>query len=1200
MFLYKLDIQGFKSFCDRTELRFGDGITGVIGPNGCGKTNVSDAIRWVLGEQSAKQLRGDSMEDVIFNGCPTRKPLGMAEVHLTFKNDRGILPTEFSEVTISRRVFRSGVSEYFLNKTPCRLRDIRDLFFDTGMGSHAYSVIERQMVDNILSDTTGHRRFLFEEASGITKYKQRKKEALNKLEATDGDLTRLNDIVFEIERELRSLARQVGKARRYQRLRDEVRDLDLALTAGSLDALRAREATAREEWQEEATRRAGLAAELDSAEAGLTERKLTLLEREREMLTAQGGLKDREEARVAAEHQVVLLQERASGLLRRAEEAGQEAARMRERVAETHAREQEVKQRLAATRERRETAQAESAEAEAALERLEQELRAGRSKAAEHKQLSLDLFSVEAEKKGACERVRERQVSLAERRAAAESRRRELHERAAELERAAALGEERRRELEESLAGARGELEASEDAIRAVEARIADADAALSRQRQEAAAADSRLRTLLELKASFEGISEGGKALLAERDSLPGLVGIVADVLEVPPAHLDALEASLGEAASFVLVEDRASIDPALERLRRPEGGRATLVDLSALGASPLPEFPAGPGVIGRASELVRCEPRFQPLAERLLGSVIVVRSREQARALAQESAGGLRFVSADGEVWERGRVRAGVGPAAAAGSPGAGGLLHRETEIRELSGRLAELGLALEGLQNQRESETTARARAIEQRDQSRRLLDETRTALETQVRELAGLERERTFASQEAAERVREGDAIALEIETLSRALAESEAELSRFQVELDAVRAQLADADGNVRALESRRDEAAARAQAARDALLQSSRESGELEAQWARLEQTLQELESGITGRETEAAQHRALVGGLTAEVSGLQAGLTGLVESEGSQRERVLGLQKVFLALKEEVQGLDDRARDLRFQHTELGERLHQLELDRVQARAELDRTLERLKTEYQIDPEAFAPVPLPEGRSPEDAARRLEEVRQQLKGIGPVNLLALEEYGRKKERFTFLTQQRADVTQAKTQLLEAIDKINVTAAQLFSETFAKVQENFKDIFRTLFEGGDCELRLLGEDSMEAEIEIVAKPRGKHLQSISLMSSGERALTAIALLFAIYLVKPSPFCLLDEVDAPLDDANVDRFLNMLRRFGDRTQFVVITHNKKTMEAAGSIYGVTMQELGVSKLVSVNLDGVDVSGASRREVAEVAAG
>jgi chromosome segregation protein len=671
------------------------------------------------------------------------------------------------------------------------------------------------------------------------------------------------------------------------------------------------------------------------------------------------------------------------------------------------------------------------------------------------------------------------------------------------------------------------------------------------------------------------------------------IVGVVADVLEVPSAYLDALEASLGEAASFVLVESRDAIAPAIERLRRPEGGRATLVDLSALDPRSLPEIPTGKGVVGRASDLVRGDDRFRLLAERLLGSVVVVESRELAATLAHDSPAGLRFVSIDGEVWERGRVRAGV-------ARNAGGLLHRESEIRELSGRLAELGLAVEGLQNQRDAEDEAHARAVEQRDRARAMEDETRTAFEAHERELAGLERERTFAAHEAAERVREIDAVALEIETLARTLAEAEAELAQFQGELDQVRARLAETDGAVRTLEARRDAASQRAQAARESLLQLSRSAGELETTWARLEQTIQELTSGITSRDAEAAQHRGSIAGIEAEVTGLAAGLTGLLQSEGSQRERVLELQKGFLTLKEEVQALDDHARDRRFQQTELGERLHQLELDRVQARAELDRTFERLKSEYEVDPDRFEIRPLPEGITPENAPAQLEEAREKLRAIGPVNLLALDEYARKKERFTFLTQQREDILQAKAQLLEAIDKINVTASELFAETFQKVQENFKDIFQTLFEGGDCELRLLGEDPMEAEIEIVAKPRGKHLQSITLMSSGERALTAIALLFSIYLVKPSPFCLLDEVDAPLDDANVDRFLNMLRRFGDKTQFVVITHNKKTMESAGCIYGVTMQELGVSKLVSVNLDGVDVSHSSRREPVEATAG
>jgi chromosome segregation protein len=340
-----------------------------------------------------------------------------------------------------------------------------------------------------------------------------------------------------------------------------------------------------------------------------------------------------------------------------------------------------------------------------------------------------------------------------------------------------------------------------------------------------------------------------------------------------------------------------------------------------------------------------------------------------------------------------------------------------------------------------------------------------------------------------------------------------------------------------------------------------------------------------LEASIEARTAEEREALARVAEIEAEIAGLQAGLAGLLESEDSQRARVTELHGRYEELKTEVQRGEEQAKAQRFEATELAELLHTLELDRVQSRAELDRTFERLRTEYQMDPESWQPGPPAEGFDPEAATTQLEESRERFRGMGVVNLLALEEYTKKKERWEFLTKQREDLNSAKAQLLEAIEKINVTASTLFVETFEKVQVHFRDIFKTLFEGGDAELRTIGEDPLECEIEIVAKPRGKHLQSISLMSGGERALTAIALLFAIYLVKPSPFCLLDEVDAPLDDANVERFLRMLNRFADRTQFVVITHNKKTMEAAGTLYGVTMQELGVSKLVSVQFDGID---------------
>ncbi|HTM56878.1 MAG TPA: chromosome segregation protein SMC [Candidatus Udaeobacter sp.] len=1191
MFLYKLELQGFKSFVDKTDLLFSDGITGVIGPNGCGKTNVSDAIRWVMGEQSARQLRGDSMEDVIFNGSPGRKPLGLAEVHLTFKNDRGILPTEFSEVTISRRVFRSGMSEYFLNRTPCRLRDIRDLFFGTGMGSHAYSVIERQMVENILSDNTGHRRFLFEEAAGITKYKSRKKEALGKLDATEGDLVRLNDIVFEIERELRSLARQVGKARKYQRLRDEIRDLDLKLTAGRVQTLKRRDVETHEQWQEEAVRREGITAALDRLEASLNDQKLAHLEIERELTTAQGGLHDREEARTRAEHQVVLLRERADGLSRGAREDAEEATRLRERLTEVAARESEADARRHEIRALQGDAQTAAEACESALAEVEQELRARRTVASDHKQLSLDLFSTEAEKRGACERIRERQHSLTERRDAAHTRLLEIEARLATLARVGETGAK-------NLAGLEGALDESRKLLAGVDREIEALTTArsavagqLSLQREEAAAAESRLSTLLDLKRNFDGVSDGVKALMRETDRPEGLIGVVADVIEVPSRLLNALEASLGEAAAFVLAESSEALDRGIARLRTLDSGRATVVDLSALAPASLPEAPAGKGVVGRASDLVRCDERFRPLAERLLGSVIVVEGRDAAERLALASEPGLRFVSLDGEVWERGRVRAGS-------ARSLGGLLHRESQIRELSGQIAEQALAVEGLDRERAAIDSRHAEAVARRPGAEHELDQRRAAFETARHEIASAERERDWATTEAEERRREIATFEAELQTLSRALSQAESDHAGYQEELARAREKLQDLDGLVRGLEARRDESTTAAQAARENLLRRSRELGEWDSQWARAEQARHELEQALEQRVRGQADAASKVTEIEAELSGLAAGLDGLLESETSQRERVVALQKKMLAAREEVQSGEEAARAKRFEQQELGELLHQLELERVQARAELDRTFERLRTEYEMDPESWTPDAAPEGFDETESTRQLEELRTRFRAVGMVNLLALEEYSKKKERWQFLTQQRQDLLSAKSQLLEAIEKINVTASQMFQDTFLKVQEHFREIFRTLFEGGDCELRTVGEDPLECEIEIAAKPRGKHLQSISLMSGGERALTAIALLFAIYLVKPSPFCLLDEVDAPLDDANVERFLNMLRRFSGRTQFVVITHNKKTMEAAHCLYGVTMQELGISKLVSVRFDGQDASNRAPRVEAELA--
>jgi chromosome segregation protein len=1196
MFLHRLDLQGFKSFVDRTEVHFHPGITGVVGPNGCGKTNLSDAIRWVLGEQSAKQLRGDSMEDVIFNGSPKRRPLGLAEVNLTFKNDRGVLPTEYSEVTVTRRVFRSGVSEYLLNKTPCRLKDIRDLFYDTGVGGHAYSIIERSMVDSLLAGNSAQRRVLLEEASGITKYKARKKEALYKLEATEADLVRLNDIVFELERELRSLARQVGKARRYQRLRGRIKELDLQLSAGVVRGLNTREAELAEEWQEETLRREGSAAELDRLEARLNTHKLDLLELERALVGAQGGLHAREQARVQAQHQAVLLRERAAGLVGRAEEARREGQRLEERLAEVAAREAQATEQLERLRRAREEAEAELRGREASLAENDAALGEVRAASLARQQESRALFAAESEQRAACGRAVERRLGLAERRRAAESAAEELEARA--RERAAALesGAGRRERLAADCEEAARRLAESEQRLAALAAREREAAESVQRLREETAGLNSRLETLLELKRNYEGVSEGVRALLSDARPEDGLLGVVADVLEVPARFLDALEASLGEAAAFVLAEDRRALESAVGRLRARGGGRATIVDLSALqtgGAPALEELPAE--VLGRASALVRCEPRYAALVDRLLGSVLVVEDPSTAERLAAASPGGVRFVSRDGEVWERGRVRAGS-------ADNASGLLHRVQEIRELSGRLAELQLVLDGHAREQEARLEE-LRALEAgRDATERDLGKRRAALQQLEREFEGAAREAEWARATAGERRLEAAALVGEDEALAVSLAALESELEALGARVQEARTADEALQSQLREREERREVVGREAQAARERLMRLGRELAEWEAEAARSEQARQELGAARSAREEEERTCRQQAAAVEAEVGVIEGGLAGLVADEGTQRAEVGGLEARFRAAKEEDAALEQEARRRRFERTELAERVHQLELQRLELHGERERVFERLRAEYEMDPATWEPGAEPEGFDPAAAEKELEEVRVRFRALGPVNLLAVEDFTAKRERHRFLTRQRADLLDAKTQLLEAIERINTTASQLFRETFAQVQENFREVFQSLFEGGEAELRMVGEDPLECEIEIMARPRGKHLQSVSLMSTGERALSAIALLFSLYLVKPSPFCLLDEVDAPLDDANVERFLGMLRRFSGRTQFVVITHNKKTMEATSCLYGVTMQEPGVSQLVSVKLshDEPSGNGHGEGELAEATAG
>jgi len=1226
VFLKRLDIQGFKSFPQRVRVDFGPGITSVVGPNGSGKTNIVEAIRWVLGEQNMRHLRGDTLEDVIFTGSAQRKPLGLAEVTLTMFNNRGVLPVEYTEIAISRRTFRNGSGEYFINKKPCRLRDLRDLFLDTGMGSHAYSLIERGMVDNVLSDESGHRRFLFEEAAGIMRYKTRKKEALQKLDLTLTDLTRVNDIVVEIEREVRSLARQVGKARRYRRLHEEIKALDLNLAKEQYDLLAGEESKRKVGRSEAENRRGALHGVLARHEAELEHLKLELLKREGEVRIAQEELSERAAHGAALLNDVAVLRERRAGLAEKREHAGSEAIRLKatledlQRAAE---RLSEERTRLGGVQVERER---ELHSLESRLQEMLPRLEARRSALAERKQLSLDLFQTRVKQEGAAqtwiarrEEITQRKIDLTSEYGAMEREEEALDRALVEIGEALALAADAAEKT-------RARVEARTKELAEVEERLQAHDEGEKRAREGFAALDARHATLRELKDRYEGYDQSVRWLVAGPTRPERILGTVGDVLHASGEWLVALEAALGEAVQFIVAERTDAAIQALERLEASGEGRATFIALDRLSWSRPAAVPEdvlrSPGVLGLLLEHVRFEPGFVGLASFLLSSVLVVDSIETGLGLLEKHRDlRLHFVTRKGE-----RV---VGPGIFHGGSGAtraGSVLRREEELERLTADVERASADLVEVLRRTESLRAERIAVL--------------AALEDANRSLKSAEEvQRSEESRKAEHSIRK-DAVARTRATLKAALDTVEAELRVALAEAEMAGLALKSADeehgrlesllaheeAEVRALEQEREVLAAqhaeiRIEAARTRTAFDT-SIGEIE----RLRQSSEEAVREIEARTQEAADTERRIREAVEESALKEQELTTEIALRAEKEIALQAVREGFGEAKGLADDTETKTRELRREHADLTERLHRAELEAAESEAEIRLLSERIQNEYEVDIALYAapefsgvaevPSPLveiedvdfeveegqaeerqipdeaivdramvawpqgiPAGATREERYQRLRIAQEKLRSMGPVNLLAMQDYEERRQRLSFLTSQRKDLDDARQSLLEAIQKINQTASELFLHTFQQVDLNFKQVFSTLFEGGEAALSLTGDDPLEAEIDILARPRGKKPQSLSLLSGGEKALTAIALLFAIYLVKPSPFCILDEVDAPLDDANIDRFVLLLKQFSQNTQFIVVTHNKKTMEVADCLYGVTMEEPGVSKLVSV---------------------
>ncbi|MGA9120673.1 MAG: chromosome segregation protein SMC [Bacteroidota bacterium] len=1185
MYLSKLEIVGFKSFAQKVNLVFDSGISAIVGPNGCGKTNIVDAIRWVLGEQRYSALRSDKMEDVIFNGTKARKALGMAEASLVIENTKGILPSEYTQVTVGRRVYRSGESEYLLNKTPCRLKDILDLFMDTGMGADAYSVIELKMIEVILSEKAEERRRLFEEAAGVTKYKHRRKAAYRKLDDVRADLQRVNDIVAEVQKAVNSLERQAKKAEQFNGLKERLKALEVDLMEREYTQLLDRIGPLGEKLGTLQSDRSRLDLDLTEEEARLDSFRTTLLEEEKRLAEAQRDVSLQREKTHQVEQRSAVASERISALR-------SSLARL---AREREARILDIGQSSSA----RETLQAKITDLEQAVQKT----------AERQRMMQEDLRTFEGvldTRAKAQQDFHERFIALVRRNAELEAEQDKRRVRLADLEgRAARATEETERyrgemsRLENLIASLMDEDRQLRRAFSESETHFYNAE---RRRNEISARIEGIQRSALETHARIdhqrtraeflqglidrhEGLSEGVRFLADSSLWKGGKTLTVADAIHADERLRPALEAGLGEFAGYVIAANAAEAESAVSLLTTQDHGKATFICLDRLPEihAALPSV-SGAGVVGWAVELATYDPAYSQLFSYLLDRVLIVENVEAANRVAAGFPG-VRCVTVNGEMEEGAGIRRG-----GSRRVDEGGMIGKREQINDLHNEVERLERTVESL-TRRQEEAQRELDAID--------LKVFGEAVKQIEKDMSGVEMR---IAQVQFEKERAEDVIATNADVLSSIAEESaglRAELESASPHLAAVESEKLGVDqaqsglaSELEGLEKEWNERSERLQEIGLEMVRCTNDLDNARADVARTDQFIEEAHAAISAVDVETRAALDTIGGLEDQIGEHDLELDRLRQELAALEGRRNEAETAAMSAREEIHRAELEIKDQRRTHDESLQILHGHEIQLHDLKNKAEQLRERAKEEFEmiLDRKAY-----PADEFVDFAVLREEipALREKIKTLGNINFAAFEEYSEEKKRWETLNVQRTDLLEAEKNLLATIEEINLTAQRLFLETFAKIRGNFIETFKSLFDPGDeCDLKLEEEvDPLEGKIEIVAKPRGKRPTSIDLLSGGEKTLTAIALLFAIYLVKPSPFCILDEVDAPLDDANIERFSRILRKFSDNTQFIVVTHNKRTMEAANALYGITMEEEGVSKIVTVrfNQSGTAASAA-----------
>jgi chromosome segregation protein len=1113
----KLKIHGFKSFADRTELEFHDGITAIVGPNGCGKSNISDAIRWVLGEQRPSAIRGSRMDEAIFQGTLTRRAVGRAEVALVVDNADRRLALPYEEVEIRRTVHREGGSEYELNRKSARLKDILDVCRDTGLGANAYAIIEQGMVDSLLSDRADERRQVFEEAAGIGRYKDRRKVAFRRLDAAEADLARLDDLISEVDSKVRSLSRQRRRAERYQEMRDRRLVVEVTVAVREIELLKHSLTDAQGRLAELTDLEPGARAELSTTETELERRRLESAEVARERGVHAVALEDVNRRISARERELAVAEERRGHSQRRLQQIGTERIENRQRAATLREEIESLATDLTTRRGAVLELTGQVAEAQERQRVMRDELAAAREAEQETRGRQEGLARRIAQLKADAQAGQGRAAEAADRVARLGLEHEELMSELARLEEQGDLFANRARELSHGEEELREELEACRERLSLLRDEELEARRALSAASDEENLLTARVAALETLERDYHGFGPAVAAALARREDLDGLIGPVAELIHLGDDRAAAVENALGAVLQTLVVRDQGALD----RLRRwidEEGAEAGVLALL------------------READLERVNGFIDALefVGQQASEPVLLGRRERLAALRDSAEKAKRTREA------RAAARASL----------AGTIEATESESRELEERARGLELELRRLDADEAARAGQRARA-----------ERSRTDLE---RQRAGL---RTAAQQALAEAAASAkEATALEAEAVR--VEERRQEADRTLADRHAAWEEVRDEVAELRVAHAREEAGLA-----------------ELERRRTSAQESLAHAETRLAALDTEEAEHQAALTELEEVREGGAVELQELFAARDAAAAELRGFDERLSEASTVVDELEQKARRLRQVTQSSGDERHRLELRLTEAAATEQRVRDRLEVEWDRPFEHLVEaVELVEGEV-EPLRAELHQLSTDLERLGPINMLAVEEYEEEKQRLDFLNEQRSDLVQARDDLRRAIREINRTARQLFVDTFDQVRANFRTTFQTLFEGGECDVWLADpEDPLESPIEISASPRGKRTQRIHLLSGGERALTSLALLFAIYLVKPSPFCVLDEVDAPLDEANIGRFLGMLNRFKADTQFIVVTHNPRTMEAADWIYGVTMEEAGVSSVVGVQLDDV----------------